>query len=78
MISRNIAFERVKRLKKRYVEREFNFFGFKTIHLRDDERGDEPRSWFSVFVSFFILLKLFKVNFEKNPKRYYLHVVPII
>ena len=49
IISRNIAFERVKRLKRRYLKA-IQFFGSKTIHLRDDEPEDEPGSWLSQFV----------------------------
>ena len=51
IISRNIAFERAKRLKKMYVKVIQLFFGSKTIHLRDDGPGDEPVSWLSQFVS---------------------------
>ena len=49
IISRNIAFERVKWLKRRYLKA-IQFFGSKTIHLRDDEPEDEPGSWLSQFV----------------------------
>ena len=50
MISRNIAFKRDKPLKKSYVKR-VQLFDSKTIHLRDDEPGDEPGSWFFRFVT---------------------------
>ena len=71
MISRNIAFERVKRLNKSYVKKS-NFFGSKTIHLRDEEPGAELGSWLSQFVSvtffhrknvLFSVFASFKVNF---------------
>ena len=71
MTSRNIAFEKGKRLKKKYVKR-VQLFGFKTICLRDDEPGDKPRSCLSQFVTvsffnrknvLFSAFASFKVNF---------------
>ena len=87
IISRNIAFEKIKPLQRRYAK-VIQFFGSKTIHLRDDELGDEPGSWLSKFISvslfhrksffFQFLLFLKQSLFKKNPERCYLNVVPII
>ena len=74
IISRNIAFEKIKPLKRRYAK-VIQFFGSKTIHLRDDELGDEPGSWLSKFISvsffhrksFFSVLAFFKAkSFKKK------------
>ena len=52
----------------------FSFFGFRTIHLRDDEPGDERGSWLSQFISvsekmYFSVFTSFKVKFfKKIPK----------
>ena len=86
IISRNIAFEKIKPLNRRYAK-VIQFFGSKIIHLRDDELGGEPGSWFSKFISvsffhrsfFFSVLAFFKAKFfKKNPERCYLNVVPIV
>ena len=54
------------------MQKEFNFFVSKTIHLRDDEPRDEPRSWLPQFVTvsffhrknvLFSVFASFKVNF---------------
>ena len=85
IISRNIAFEKIKPLKRRYAK-VIQFFGSKIIHLRDDELGGESGNWLSKFISvsffhrsFFSVLAFFKAKFfKKNPERCYLNVVPII
>ena len=77
IVSRNIAFERVKWLNRKYVKVNQFFFVTKAIHLRDDESGDEPGSWLSRFISvsvfhkkiFFSSFDSFKVKFfKKIPK----------
>ena len=60
IISRNIAFEKIKPPKRRYAK-VIQFFGSKTIHLRDDELGDEPGSWLSLVSHFFIEKVFFSV-----------------
>ena len=65
IISRNIAFERIKRLKRRFVKviQLFWLISVSFFHRKNV---------FSVFASF-------KVKFfKKNPERCYLHVVPKI
>ena len=75
IISRNIAFERVMQLKRRYVKATELFFSSKAVNLRNDEPrddklgdnkgdelGDESVSWLSQFVSvsFFHLKEIHK------------------
>ena len=63
MISRNIAFETVKGLNKRYVKLQLFFFGSKAINLKDGEPGDELGSWLSQFVSVSFFHRNFFFNF---------------
>ena len=73
IISRNIAFEKIKPLKRRYAK-VIQFFGSKIIHLRDDELGGESGSWLSKFISvsffhrsfFFQFLLFLKQSFLKK------------
>ena len=77
IVSRNIAFERVKWLNRKYVKvNQFFFFGTKAIHLRDDEPGNEPGSWLSRFISVSVFHKKFFFSSFDSFKAKFLKKIP--
>ena len=84
IISRNVAFERVRQLKRMYVKAIQLFFSSETVKLRDGEPGDDKPgdykagddkpgdgsvNWLSQFVS----VSFF--HLKKSRKRCYLYVI---